>query len=880
MSGRQLGWLPRLASHLITADHREDVIDDLVDERNRRGWSSLWLAWQFVRSASDSRRVARLAARERHSEGNHMRNRLPIPTLHDLRLAGRTIWRARASTAAILLTLALAIGGTASMFSVVHAVLMEPLPYADPDRVVRVWERHLPRNRERNVVAPANFMEWRDRAGTLTDFAGISYGSASITGDGRPERVPSAVVTWNLFPSLGVTPAIGRMFVEGDGVDTAQPVTLLSWQLWQRRYGGDEALVGRTIQINARPVRVIGIMPAGFRLFGEDREVWSPFPVGEGWRETHGRGIHVVARLAPGATLAEANAEMDVIAGALEEQWPEANAGWRVSVVDARADLVGDLGQPLALLLVAVALVLLVGCANAANLLLARAAERRREFEVRTALGATRSRIVSQLLLEGLVLGALGTIAGLAVAHVALGAIANVAGTAFGVPRLENAELNLPVFAVALALLTLCTLAFGLVPGWLAGRATGNPMLTGATRVWTGGPVERRIRAGLVVAQVAFAVLLVVSAALVGRSLSRLVSVDPGFDPGNVLTFTVSLPNATYPSDEQQVAFFERAAESLRALPGVDDVGAISWIPFGGPGGGTSYDVDGRVPLAAADRPVADIRPVDAAYFDVMRIPIRQGRAFTPDEVRSGARVTVVNETLVRLMFPTENPIGKRLQVNWNDGLDEIVGVVGDVKISSLDADVRSQIYFPQGAANVGFVTYVMRTTVDDEMSLSRIAESTIQSFDANLPVRDVRPMQARLDESVAASRVSTWLVGAFGGLALLLALIGVAGLQAASVAARLPEFGIRLALGATPGRIRRLVLGQAGWLIGVGLALGLAAAVAASRLLTGLLFDVPATDPLTFAGVATSIAALGLIACVLSTRRATRVDPADTLRG
>jgi putative ABC transport system permease protein len=637
--------------------------------------------------------------------------------------------------------------------------------------------------------------------------------------------------------------------------------------------------VGRTIQINGEPVRIVGIMPARFRLFGEDRDVWSLLTPDETWREPSGRGMHVAARLAPDATLAEANAEMDVIATALERQWSELNAGWRVSVVDARADLVGDVGQPLTLLLVAVALVLLVGCANAANLLLARAAERRREFEVRTALGATRSRLVSQLVLEGLVLGGLGTIAGLALAHVALGAMANIAGTAFGVPRLENAALNLPVLAVALGLLLLCTLAFGLVPGWLAGRATGNPMLTGTARVWTGGPVERRVRTGLVIAQVAFAVLLVVSAALVGRSLARLVSVDPGFDPTNVLTFAVSLPGATY-SHEQQVAFFERAAESLRALPGVADVGAISWIPFGGPGAGTSYDVDGRVPLAAADRPVADIRPVDAAYFDVMRIPVKQGRAFTPDEVRSGARVTVVNETLVRLMFPDENPIGKRLQVNWNDGLDEIVGVVGDVKISSLDADGRSQIYFPQGTANVGFVTYVMRTTVEDEMSLGRQAEATIQAFDPDLPVRNVKPMQALVDDSVAASRVSTWLVAAFGGLALLLALVGVAGLQAAAVAARLPEFGIRLALGATSGRIRRLVLGQAGWLIGVGLVLGLAAAVAASRLLTGLLYDVPATDPLTFAGVATSIAALGLVASLLSTRRATRVDPADTLRG
>ena len=877
----RLPWLVRLAAHTVAPAYRDEIVADLTDERDRLGRSSAWLAWQLVRSARDSRRELRRSSSDPHDTlmaDSGSRARLLLPSVQDLRLAVRAVWKGRVSTAAILLTMAVAIGGTTAMFSVVHAVLIEPLPYANPDRLVRVWERHVPRNRGRNVVSPANFTEWRSRSTTLQDLAAVSPRPIALTGDGPPEQAAGAAVTWNLFAVLGVDPVLGRSFVESDGVTNAEPVVLVGWRVWQRRYRGDPSLVGRSISVNDRAARVVGVLPEGFRLLGSDIDVWLAFTTSDAWRVPRGRSLEVLGRLRPGVTLDEANAEMDTIAVALEKQWPDFDAGWRVEVVDAREDLVGDLTRPLVLLLVAVAVVLLVGCANAANLLLARAADRRREFEVRTALGATRGRLLRQLALEGLVLGGAGTLAGLVVAGLTLRAITGLAGSAFGVPRLENAELNMTVLTAALGLLSLATLAFGLVPGWLATRPAAGSVLGGTTRAWTGGRAERRVRTALVVAQVAFAVLLVISAGLVGRSLLKLVAVDPGFDARRVLTLTVAPPAARYSSDEQ-VQFFERAAEALRVLPGIETVGAITWIPFGGPGGGTSFDVDGRVPQTAANRPVADIRPVDADYFATMRIPLRRGRYFTRDEVRNGARVAIVNEDLVRRLFPDEDPIGKRLQVNWNEGLDEIVGVVADVKISGLASETRSQIYFPQGTANVGFVTYVMRASVD-EQSLADTAVSAIQALDPNLPIRDVRPMQALIDASVAAPEVALWLVGAFGALALMLALIGVAGLEAASVAARLPEFGIRLALGATPSAIRGLMLGQASRLIGLGLAIGLAASLGVSRLVASLLYDTPAVDPPTYLATAAAVAALGLAACTAAVRRATAVNPAETLRG
>ncbi|HUF47752.1 MAG TPA: ADOP family duplicated permease [Vicinamibacterales bacterium] len=880
MTGPRLPWLVATAARLIPRDHRHDVVADVIEEGERLGRGSLWLAWQLVRSARDHRRVLQSAQRQDSSsvEATSMRSRLLLPTLTDLRLAARTVRRGGASTAAIVLTLALAIGGTTAMYGVVHAVLLEALPYPEPDRLVRIWERHVPRNRTRNVVAPANFMEWRDRATTLTEFTAISRGFyIAVTGDGAPEEVPGANVTWNLFRQLGATAVAGRTFVESDGVANTEPLAMLGWNLWQRRYGGDPQLVDRSIALAGRPTRVVGILPADFTLLGHHVDVFRLHVPDEVWRAPRGRSLEVLARLAPGATLAEANAEMDTIATTLEAQWPQFDAGWRVDVIDARADLVGHADRPLALLLAAVALVLLVGCANAANLVLARAAERRREFEVRVALGATRRTLVGQLVLEGLVLATAGTGAALLVASAALWLVTGPASHAFGIPRLENATISLPVIAAALGLLTFCTLAFGLVPGWRALRRSGGLAPGSGTRVWTGGRAERRLRTGLVVVQIAFAVVLVIGAGLVGRSLVRLVSVEPGFDAGQVLTFTVSPPSARY-DEAARLALYERVAGTLRAQPGVERVGAITWLPFAGPGGGTSFDVDGRVPLAAANRPVADIRPVDADYFGVMRIPIRQGRVFTADEVRTGARVAVVNESLVRLMFPNENPLGKRLQVNWNPGLDEIVGVVGDVKLVGLSSEPRSQIYFPIGSANVGFVTFVVRTTID-ETALTRAAGAAVHAVDPNLPLRDVLPMRARIDASVAAPEAAAWLVSAFGALALLLALVGVAGLQAALVAARRPELAIRLALGATPAGIRWLVMSGAGRLIATGLALGLAGALLASRGLASLLYDTPAADPVAYLTAMVAVATLGLLACAAAVRRAANTPPAAVLR-
>jgi len=809
---------------------------------------------------------------------------MTTPLLLHVRFALRLLRRHPASSAATFLTLALAIGLNTAVFSVVHAVLLEPLPYPEADRLVRIWEHNLPRQNERNEVSPANFLEWRDRSTAFSGIAAFGERRATLTGDNLPEDLPAIGSTWNLSDVLRVSPAHGRAFSASDGDASSGPVAYLSWGLWQRRYGGDATVVGRMLTINGRPMEVIGILPEGFTFFGEVHDVWLPMAIPEAARIPRGRSLQVVARLAPGVSLEAASAEMATINLALREQWKDFNAGWAVRVVGALDDMVGSSRPVLYLLLAAVGVVLLVGCANTANLLLARAADRRRELAVRTAVGASRLDLIRQLLVEGVVLAAAGAAGGILLAIVALRLFATRVAEMLDVPRLGDASLDPTVLAFTVLLMVICALVFSVLPALHLDDASWAGLVSEG-RAPANTRRDHRVRQTLVVAQLGLAMVLVVAGGLVAKSLIRLTSVDPGFDAGNVLTFAVSLPPVRYTTADT-IRFFDTLVQRLEAGPGVTRAAGNAWLPFTGSGGATSFTVVGAPIPTAADRPVADIRPVTDGYFDTMRIPLRQGRLFEPAENREARRLVIVNEALARQFFGDGPAIGRRLAVNWGPpppagtpvAEDEIVGVVADSKLQSLTEPTRPMIYYPIGTSPTAAMTMVVRTD-QEPLSVAKDAERAVRDLDPNLPITGVRSMEQLMGRALAQPAVTSWLVVSFAVLTLVLALIGIAGLQAATVASRLPEFGLRIALGSTPGGVRRHVLSQGARLIVPGVAVGAVLAFLLTRFAEGELYNVTATDPIVFVSAALLVAVTALIAADIPARRATRVDPAGVLR-
>lgn len=802
----------------------------------------------------------------------------------NLAFALRLLRRHPASTTATLLTLTLAVGLNTAAFSVVHAILLEPLPYPDADRLVRIWERNIPRRNDRNVVSPANFLEWRDRATLFSGMAAFGERPATLTGDGLPEEVAAIGGTWNLLDVLGVAPAQGRAFTAEDADGGAAPAAMISWGLWQRRYGGDPSIVGLPITINGRSTEVAGILPRHFTFLGDTPDLIMPLVVPDTARIPRGRSLQVIARLAPGVPVSSAAAEMDAISLALAEQWKDFNAGWAVRVVGVLDDLVGPTRPVLYLLLAAVGVVLLAGCANTANLLLARAADRRRELAVRTAVGASRRDLLRQLFVEGLVLATVGAAGGLLLATLALRLFATRIAGLLDVPRLADAGLHPAVLIFTLGLMGLCALVFSVLPALHLDDRTGSSLVSEG-RSPTGTRRDHRLRQTLVVAQLALATVLVVTGGLVSKSLARLTAVDPGFDPEGVLTFAVALPPTRYATPDT-IRFFDTLSGRLAALPGVTRAGGTAGLPFTGLGAATSFTVVGAPAPPAADRPVADIRPVTDGYFETMRIPLRQGRLFAPADNREPRPAVIVNETLARQTFGAASAVGRRLAVNWgtttadNDasGGVEIVGVVADSKLGSLTTATRPLIYYPFAASPTGAMTMVVRST-GEPLALARSVESAVQGIDPNLPVSRVRTMEQVLDLAVATPSVTSWLVVSFAGLTLILSVIGIAGLQAATVAARVPEFGVRLAMGATPGGLRRHLLARGGVLVGLGLAAGAALSVLVTRLVARELYDVRAVDPLVYAAGIAIVASAALLAADIPTRRVTRVHPASVLR-
>ena len=784
-----------------------------------------------------------------------------------------------------ILALALGIGANTAIFSVVNTVLLRPLPYREPERLVMVWEHNRPAGRNQNVINPGNFLDWQAQNSVFDQMAAFYDDQFNLTGNANPEEVPAQIVNVNLFSLLGVQPELGRTFTAEEGQAGRDTVAVLSHRLWQRRFGGTADVIGKTIMLNGQGYTVVGVMPPDFRFYVKEAtrinkpsEIWLPLAFTPGANLHKGRYMSAIARLKPGVTLEQAQVQMNTIAARLEQQYPETNTGWGVNLVPLHRQITGKIRTALMVLLGAVGFVLLIACANVANLLLARAASRHREIAIRTALGASRGRVIRQLLTESVMLAAVGGALGLLLAVWGVDLLLALA------PRdligLEGIGVDYRVLWFTLGVSLLTGIIFGLVPAIESSRLNLNEGLKEGGRGAVGDGRSNRLRSLFVVAEIALALILLIGSGLMIKSFLRLQDVDPGFRADNLLTVKVLLPETKYDKPEKLTAFFRQALEGIRRLPGVKDASAASYLPFTGLAAATDFTIEGQPAPPTGQGYGVDVRVIDPAFFQTMGIPLLKGRTFTEREATEQSNVVIINERLARQYFAGEDPIGKRLVIDMTDPLvpTEIVGVVGDVKHEGLDSDIRALAYWPHPQLPYPFMNLVIRTG-SDPSNLVAAVEREVQAIDKDQPITDVRTMEQLLSESVSRMRFSAFLLSIFAALALVLASVGIYGVMAYVVTQRTHEIGIRMALGARASDVLKMVVGQGMILALIGVGIGLVASLALTRVISSLLYGVSATDPLTFGSIALLLTVVALLACYIPARKAAKVDPMVALR-
>src|SRR5215469_15709202 len=799
-------------------------------------------------------------------------------TWQDLRYALRGLRLNPGFATTAILSIALGIGASAAIYTVGDNLLLRPLPYPGAPELAMVWETNPRLSATHNVVSPGNYFDWKAQNNVFENIGGF-FDYQVLLGDGkRSQEMDAQVVSSEVLPLLRVQPVRGRVFTQEEDAKDAH-VAVISYRLWQNWFGGNDDVIGRQIQVNLRPITVIGVLPADFYFHTRSIDVWLTLGLNPGpdLRKTQGRWLLSIARLKPGVSFKRAQSEMTGIARRLEIAYPDFDTGWGINVEPLRDSLVGQVRPSLLALLSAVTLLLGVACANVANLLLARYTSRRREMSVRGALGAARFRLLRQLLTESLVLGLVGGALGIVLAWLAVSGLVALAPREL--TRSVQVTFDTRILVLAIALSALTSVVFGLAPALIASRANIIRALHEESHQGTGG--GHRLRAWLVAGEVACSVVLLAGAGLLFRTLVGLQAVDPGLNPKNVLTFHVTLPSVKYKEPQQRLDFFTRATEQMSQLPGVRSASAVSYLPFNGLAAGTDVAIGGHAPTKPGEKLVASIRTVQPGYFRTIGIPLKRGRDFTAaDNVIASSYRYIVNEAFAQKYLSGEEPLAKQISVDMDDKnpLGEIIGVVGDVKEGALDQEPEPTVYYVHSHLVYSQMVFVSRTE-QDPLSLADSARRAIEGLDHELPISDVRPMTEIVRQTYSRQEFSAVLLAGFSLAGLVLAAIGIYGVLAYSVTQRRREIGVRVALGAEPGTIIRMVVTSGAGMVIVGSLAGLAGALAVSGLMKSLLYGIGPRDPLTFIAAPAALVVVALCAAYVPARRAAGVSPMEALR-
>jgi len=801
--------------------------------------------------------------------------------LKDLRYAIRMMFRNPGFTSVAVIALALGIGANTAIFSVVNSLLLNPLPYKDASRLVWIWETNPGAGIEEETASPPNYKDWKTQSESFEEMAAFARTRLTLTGEGEPEIFMAGIVTDGFFATLGAQPKLGRVFLAEEDIPGAERAVILSEGVWQRRFGADPEILGRKITLSGNPYTIVGVMGADFYNprpgDPQPAEMWVPFRLDYNPNGRRSDFLSVIAKLKPAVTVDQARAEVKTISASLEQQYPATNTGWSTKVIPLHERFFGDIRPALFVLMGAVCFLLLIACANIANLLLARSASRRKEIVIRAALGASRGRVMRQLLTESLLLAIAGGVLGLLLAVWGIEAL-----KAFGpsnIPRLSSIGLDGQVLAFTLFVSLATGIVFGLLPAFQASNPHLIDSLKEGGRDSSDTVRGTRIRASLAVAEIALALVLLIGAGLMARSFSTLQNVNPGFDSEKVLTLQILLPATKYGEEPKQADFTNRLIEQVASLPGVEAAGIIDSIPLGGTGNVFGFAIEGAPPAPIDNPPDAEAYRASGEYFKAMGIPLKRGRLFTKQDTAEAPAVALINETMARMYFSGEDPIGKR--ITTGDSVQgpwlNIIGIVGDVRVEGLNQEPYPQMYTAATQQPSRLFTLVTRTSA--QSGLIAGIRSQVMQMDSDLPLFNIRSMADLLSGSIARPRFNTFLIGLFAAVALILAAVGIYGVISYSVTQRQHEIGIRMALGASRSDIMKMIAGQGLKMAGAGVTIGLGAAMALTRLMASLLYGVSATDPLTFIGIALLLTLVALVASYIPARRATKVDPMIALR-